>query len=262
MRFGEYVENVVQTVGDFIVPRECLVCGRILMRGEECLCIYCESDLPLTFQWTMAVNPMADKYNGLIQKHIDYYNSGRRVRYAYASALFYYRSSSGYRKIPQYVKYKGNRNIGRRYGAILGHFLSSSPHFSSVDLVIPVPLHWTRYWNRGYNQAAVIAQGVAESLGVELRTDIISRNRRTISQTRLSKDEKLLNVENAFAASQAILAEGRAVYGQKKTPLHILLVDDVFTTGATAAACHAALYNSLPKGSRISVATLGFVDND
>ena len=122
------------------------------------------------------------------------------------------------------------------------------------DLVIPVPLHWTRYRARGYNQAAVIAKTIASFLGARIDRRILRRSRRTATQTRLGTEEKALNVRGAFRLvrsghCQSVLSAAR----------HILLVDDVFTTGATLASCRLALRESFPADRRISVATLGFV---
>jgi len=126
-----------------------------------------------------------------------------------------------------------------------------------VDIVIPVPLHWTRRWRRGYNQAEVIARGIADVLGAELRTDILRRARRTRSQVRLPVEAKASNVLGAFALP--------ASYAKNLVNLrarHILLVDDTFTTGATLNACRAALRQAFPLPVRISVATLAFVSSD
>ena len=121
-------------------------------------------------------------------------------------------------------------------------------------MVIPVPLHWTRKWKRGYNQAEVIARGIAESLGVPVRTDLLKRCRRTSTQTKMGVDAKRMNVAGAFAATPelTILMEEGGIR-------HLLLVDDVFTTGSTSGACFTALRAVIPSPVRISIATLGYV---
>lgn len=245
----------LQDAGDFLIPRECLVCGRKLLDYERHLCIYCEADLPLTYYWNNPLNPMSDKLNALIQrdleKHLDSgWQPGERRKYARAAALFFYHGDAGYRKIPQSVKYGGDYRAGRYYGRLLGDFLAGSGTFSGIDTVLPVPLHWARRWSRGYNQAEIIAGGIAESLGAVLRTDVLTRRRRTATQTRLGVDDKSRNVEGAFAV--------------RGTPFrgHILIVDDVFTTGATIASCCSAVYKQFGEGALISAATLGFVSPD
>ena len=130
---------------------------------------------------------------------------------------------------------------------MLGERLSLAPWFADVDVVIPVPLHPRRKWSRGYNQAAIIARAVAEALAVPVREDILSRTRHTATQTKLDIEEKASNVKGAFAASCS------------ETFGHVLLVDDVFTTGSTLGECFQALRKVFPPEVRISVATLGFV---
>ena len=139
---------------DLVLPRVCVVCGRPLLPQERHLCLECLSDLPETHYATLPRNPMADRFNARI--HPDEYEP-----YAYAAALFHYRAESGYKKIPQALKYHRDFGTGRWAARLLGERLSSSPLYADVDLVVPVPLHWMRYWRRGYNQAAVIARMTA-----------------------------------------------------------------------------------------------------
>ncbi|HJJ68574.1 MAG TPA: phosphoribosyltransferase family protein, partial [Methanocorpusculum sp.] len=141
--------------------------------------------------------------------------------------------------------------VGLHFGMLLGDRLAESHLFSDVDAVVPVPLHWMRRWKRGYNQAEVIASGVARRLGVPMKNDILRRCRRTRTQTRLNIAEKRKNVTGAFDVSD----KARSNEELK----HLLIVDDVFTTGSTLMACFVALREVFPPSVRISVATLGFV---
>lgn len=242
----EILSRGLKAAMDLMLPRKCLVCGRKLLSREEHLCLQCLADIPYTYFWEMSHNPMADKLNGLLQEE----GADGLERYAYASALFFYHSEAQYRLIPYQIKYHGNIDAGRYFGKMLGRRLASSQIFADVDMVIPVPLHWTRKWKRGYNQAEVIAGGVADSLGCRSCFDIMKRIKRTETQTKVSIEEKDRNVSGAFAASNDIHVEGCR---------HILLIDDVFTTGSTLHACFVALRSVFPYPVRISVATLGFV---
>lgn len=236
---------------DLLLPRRCIVCGRKLHVREEHLCLYCLADMPLTRFWIMTHNPMADRFNSVIQNGLEKaWEEDMTVapeNYAYAAALFFYNSEAGYRHIPYQIKYHGNISAGRYFGHMLGVQLRKAQWSSDIDVVIPVPLHWRRRWSRGYNQAEIIASQVASALGVPMRTDLLKRLRYTDTQTRLDLAGKARNVEGAFSAS---FSEGIR---------HILLVDDVFTTGATLHACFEALRAVFPSDVRISVATLGFV---
>ncbi len=252
------------------MPRECLVCGRPLLRNEHHLCIWCLTDLPQTWFWSMPRNRMADRLNALIQRdltHPDIASSpasttssagsaaqpaqGGFEPYSYAAALFFYDVNANYRRITQALKYQGDLAAGRYFARMLGERLAGSALFADVDVVIPVPLHPLRRWRRGYNQAEVIARVVAECLGVPCETGLLVRRRRTRTQTRLSVEEKAANVRTAFALR--LPATHPAPYR------HILLIDDVFTTGATLNACRRTLRTAFPHPTRISVATLGYV---
>ena len=233
---------------DLLLPRTCVVCGGKLNIHEKYLCLHCASDLPLTRFGQMRHNPMADKFNEAVQKELN--NSWRQEAYAFASALFFYEDESGYKHIPHQIKYQGNISAGKYFGRMLGRELKLADWAEDIEMIIPVPLHWKRHWSRGYNQAEIIAQGVAVELGVPMRTDILKRVRKTNTQTKLDVSEKAANVSGAFK----VVAE---VPGLK----HILLIDDVFTTGSTLHSCFLALREVYPYPVRISVATLGFVGN-
>ena len=240
--------KALNAAADLLLPRTCIVCGRGLLTEEKHLCLFCMADLPLTRFWKQTHNIMADRFNSVIQEQLDKSDHPEKEQYAYGAALFFYNSSADYRKIPYRLKYHGARSVGRYFGKVLGRHLAGTEQFRDVDLIVPVPLHWTRKWKRGYNQAEVIASAIAEELHAETGLGVLRRVRRTRTQTKLGVEEKARNVEGAFEAT-SVQAGAR----------HILLVDDVFTTGSTLMACFVALRTVFPPDVRISVATLGFV---
>jgi len=221
---------------DLVMPRHCVVCRRPLGLRERFICLDCQSGFPFTHFWSRSHNPMADKFNALIQHDLDssapaapplptaspaptdppalassspgvpwHSDSPPCEPYAFAAALFFYNADSGYRRIPWHLKYEGGLAAGRHFARLLGARLAASPQFADVDVVIPVPLHWTRRWRRGYNQAEVIARELADVLGAELRTDILRRSRRTRSQVRLPVAAKAANVSGAFSLRPSTL---------------------------------------------------------
>lgn len=254
-------------MADLILPRVCVVCGERLLMGEKHICLHCLADLPLTRFWERAHNPMADKFNAVIQMGLEAaweqdtigaeggpVRSINHEQYAYAAALFFFSSDAPYRHILYNIKYEGRTDIGRYFGQMLGRRLAGSEAFRDVDCVMPVPLHWIRQWKRGYNQAEVIAREVASTLGAPLDCRTLVRRRRTRTQTKLDVKDKTANVSGAFKVRKS--TQGSEGQPQLK---HILLIDDLFTTGSTLHACHAALRSVFPPEVRISVATLGFV---
>lgn len=141
-------------LGDLFMPRACLACGRRLGMRERHLCLSCAADVPYTRSWLAAHNPLADRFNAVLERH----RGTEPMDYAYAAALIYYKGA--YRSIPRALKYQGDLAAGRHYGALLGRRLAAAPHFADIDLVIPVPLHWTRLRSRGYNQAEILARAL------------------------------------------------------------------------------------------------------
>ena len=265
---GNALKNMVRrglkAALDLLVPRGCLVCERSLELSEEHLCRECLEDLPQTYYWLRKFNPMADRFNALIQDKFNSQLNISHIDYAFAAALFFYRDESEYRRIPYQIKYHGNLPAGRFFGQMLGQKIASAEHFADVDAVIPVPLHWARHWKRGYNQAEVIASEVSTALGVELRPDILQRCRRTRTQTKLTIEGKTANVQGAFRVRTSISNSNgnrnkKAEASDITRLKHLLIIDDVFTTGNTALACYSALRTILPPSIRISIATLAFV---
>lgn len=256
---GKFFSYPLAAVADLLMPRECLVCGRRLLVHEHHLCIWCSDSLPLTRFWLSPRNPMADRFNALIQARLEREGT-EPIPYAHAAALFYYSSRSEYGNITRSLKYHGAVSAGRHFGRMLALHLKGCPDFRDAELFVPVPLHWSRKWKRGYNQAWTIARSVASELGKDAEPRLLTRSRRTRTQTRLDLEQKASNVAGAFSVNgermEALL---------KKGVRHIVLVDDVFTTGTTLEECHAALRAWLREEGKgryllnISILALGFV---
>lgn len=193
--------------------------------------------MPFTDYWTAEENPAL----AMLRKHIP--------NLQHASALLYFRHQSGYRAMIHSLKYGGRRDIAVALGEMFGRELHESPLYDDIDVLVPVPLHWSKRMRRGYNQAEEICVGLARSMGVPYDFRSLKRIRRTRTQAlHRSADARRRNVEGAFRLRTPERLRGR----------HILLVDDVLTTGATITACAEAIFRTLPD-ARISVATLAAV---
>lgn len=237
--------RLLVSLADLFFPRNCPVCGKPLLFYEKDICMDCLADVPFTYFWYDTHNPMADRFNETLNKKL---LPGEYENYAHCISLLFYNETTPYRAIPLRLKYYYDQPLGRRFARILGERISECPAFSDIDLIIPVPLHWSRRWKRGYNQSEIIAKEISATIHAPVRTDILYRRRRTKTQTLLSVREKEANVADAFSVRK------RAT-GYK----HILLVDDTFTTGATLSSCNRALRTIFLPSTRISVATLAFV---
>ena len=267
--------EVFRAVRDLLIPARCVCCGGRLLRSERHLCLSCLADLPYTYFWTTPHNKMADAFNSLIQRALS--DDAPYQPYSRATALFYYQGA--YESLTKAVKYGGDARLGVWLGRQLGARLaeagfaggrgsgpnggeaagSPDPAVASealppVTAVVPVPLHWRRRWKRGYNQAELIARGAAAALGVPLRTDLLRKARSTGSQTALSQEERLANVARAFRANRRALAR---LATSAPSACHLLLIDDVFTTGATLFSVRQALMAADPN-LVISIATLAY----
>lgn len=248
-------KTTLLALSDMALPRVCVVCGRRLLLTEHVLCLCCESDLPLTRYSSLVHNPMAQQYNSRIMEHITRYEP-----FQYAVSLFHYREGTAYAALTPALKYGRNFAAGRRLARMLAEQLAQSPCFDSVDAIVPVPLHWRRRLSRGYNQADIIGREVQrvlhEKRGVRpaLLRHLLLRVHHTRSQATIkSADGKAVNLSHAFAVSRRRKAKYPAAS-------HILLIDDVFTTGSTASACHDAMRKAYGPSVRISVATLASVE--
>ncbi len=216
-----------------IYPNSCEACGVQLVAGEHVLCTTCKYKLPRTRYWLQKGNPVEQVFWG-------------RVQVENACSLFFMGKGSKYRKLLHKLKYKNRPQVGVELGSLLGAELQQSPLYEDIDVVVSIPLHAKRLRARGYNQSEKIAKGIAQSFGKPMLANVVYRQRHNETQTRKSREERMKNVEDVFA-----------VYPDKVTELdgkHILLVDDVLTTGATLEACITATLRAV--NCKISVATL------
>lgn len=223
---------MLQALLHLFYPHACEGCGQELSRTEKILCIRCELQLPLTGFHNIAENPAERMFWG-------------RVPMQRVTAGYFFYHQGILQRLVHAFKYKKRSDIAVFLGRRLGFQLKENDWWKDVTALAPVPLHPMKQRHRGYNQAALLAEGMAEVLGCRVWPDALARNAFTETQTRKSRIDRWTNVENIFAWKNGAL----------KNSAHVLLVDDVMTTGATLEACaHAVLRAG--EGVRVSACAL------
>lgn len=163
-----------------------------------------------------------------------------------AAAMFWFVGGTDWQRVIHNFKYHGRWFFAQKMGEWLGEELRDSGNFDDIDLIIPIPLHYRRRLKRGYNQSEQLAIGVGRKLGVKCDFRAVRRKIYNESQTLKSRKERWDNVEEIFEVRRAQKLRGR----------HILLIDDVMTTGATMSSCAESIYRACDGDVRISIATL------
>lgn len=223
--------KALSVLADLLFPRRCAVCGRRLAAGEKAVCGACTFGLPYTGFRGAPANPVERIFWGK-------FPVGR------ASAYMFYRRGTRSRNVIFWLKYCGHSAIGVEMGRRMAADLSGTGFFDGVDALAPVPLARRRIRRRGYNQSLMLARGISAVTGIRIDGRLLRRTADNPTQTRLSRSERMDNVQGIFRAAAAPRIRGR----------HILLVDDVITTGATLTACADEL--AAAGAERISVLAL------
>ncbi|MBO4316304.1 MAG: ComF family protein [Prevotella sp.] len=220
---------------DLVAPRTCVVCGNRLSIEEEILCATCNFRLPRTeYSYDAYDNEMAKVFWG-------------RIPVERCAPFMYYQAQSASANLIYQLKYNNRPDIGEYLGKMMAEEFKKDYFFEDIDLIIPIPLEWKRQRQRGYNQSLMVARGVSDATGLPIDTDIIIRKVYESSQTEKNRWMRNDNVEGVFQLLQPEKAQGK----------HILLIDDVVTTGATVCSCGQELAKA--GDVKISVLSIGFV---
>ena len=225
--------GVTGILHDFIglfYPNLCIGCEKSLRRNEKHLCLHCLMQLPLTNYHLTKDNIIEKRFYG-------------KAEIQYASTFLYFEKEIITQKLLHGIKYRGRKELGEQLGALFGSQLINS-HFNEIDMIVPVPLHPNKFRIRGYNQSEWIAKGMAKTMKKPLAGNVLKRIIENPTQTKKGVYERWENTNGIFESENMSLIENK----------HLLLVDDVLTTGSTLEACIIPLKEI--QGIKISIAAL------
>ena len=203
---------VLNSLLDLVFPRLCVCCGGVLMEGEESICLTCLYTLPRSLEKDYTNNKVMDVFLG-------------RIKLQKAFSWCHFEKETKVQNILHHIKYKDKDNFARQIGEIMANEMQE--FFKDIDVIVPVPLHPKKEKIRGYNQSEEIAKGVQRVVGLPIFSQLLERTRFSDTQTHKNKEDRWKNTQGLFTLAPNDGFEGK----------HILLIDDVLTTGSTAIAC-------------------------
>lgn len=229
----EPLKELASGISHMIYPRLCEGCSKPLLEEEQVLCLNCSIyNLPRTAYHHIEENETFMRFAG-------------RVKIEKATSLAYFTNEGLLQHLLHGLKYDGKKEIGTYLGTQLGYDLRQVNWQQGIDYIVPVPLHPKKEAKRGFNQAKILAEGMGDVLNIPVLDNILVRSRFTETQTQKTREERLENMQGAFAINNP----------EKIRDKHMLLIDDVLTTGATLEACALALQQV--SGVKVSIASVG-----
>lgn len=215
---AEFLKEWVHPLLSVIYPDICAICGRSLVRGEQLLCTHCNHAMP-------RLNLFSNDFNEI---HKRLYSTNSHIDRA--GALFAYHREDEYARVIQTMKYRNRPDIGEKLGVMLAQEAEKEGFFNGVDLLIPVPMHWWKESVRGYNQSKEIAAGISKITGLPVGNNLKAA-RKHGTQTHRSAKMRWENTKGIYSVRKPEQLEGK----------HVMIVDDVITTGSTLLHCSEAL---------------------
>ncbi len=216
-------------------PKICLCCSEQLLKNEKTICLKCRFELPTT-------NFTEEKDNKVEQTFFG------RIPLEFATALLFYKTKGISQQLIYQLKYYRHQEVGVFLGDWLGHELKNSKRFVSVDYIVPVPLHAKRLKTRGYNQLTTFGLSLSKIIGATYIKGVLIRKTVTETQTLKQRFDRWKNVQEIFHLTDVKFFENK----------HVLLIDDVITTGATLEACALQLLKA--KNVKVSIATMAYTE--
>ena len=225
------MNKLLNSLSNLLFPNLCVCCDAYLTFQEEAICDLCYHRLPKFENYLNAENSVSKKFWG-------------RLKLEYASSYLQFSSNNDVRNILHEIKYKENHNLGIEMGKVLGRAMIKIPQLTNADVIIQIPLHPKREIERGYNQSNLIALGMSQVMGQIVSADSVIRKKYNSTQTNKKRYERFINSSEIF----------KVVTPQVLKNKHVILIDDVITTGATIEACGNALLEV--EGLKLSVVSL------
>ncbi len=227
------LKNIVNSTLHLFYPHVCTGCGSDLLKEDDLLCLKCIHNLPHTNFAALANNQIEKDFWG-------------RIQLTAAYSQFYFSKEFLIQHLIHQLKYNGDTKIGFYLGEVMGKTLLNSNRFSSIDAIIPLPLYADKEHKRGYNQATIICNGISSVMNIPVLNGAVIRQHATETQTHKHRNERWENVKSSFKVAKENELTGK----------HLLLVDDVVTTGATLEACGNVILETA--NVELSIATLAY----
>jgi ComF family protein len=204
----------IEALISLFYPDICYICDNPVVEGEKHICLYCLCKLPQTGYHLHLSNPAEERFRG-------------RFAYQRISSYLHFEKGGYTQKVVHQIKYKNSEDFGIWCGQLMAEDMQASGFFAGIDLIIPVPLHKKRMKKRGYNQAEALAKGLSKRCGIPVNKDSLLKIKANVTQTKKGRYERWLNSTDTFIVAYPEMLSGK----------HVLLIDDVLTTGSTLEAC-------------------------
>ena len=227
--------KIVKHLFNLFYPSTCICCEQILLDQEKIICIECRLDLPFIDNGDVTNNLLAQTLEG-------------RVLIEKGASFLYYHPVGKVKKLIHQLKYKNNESVGEFLGDWFGLKLLETAKFNDIDYIIPVPLHKKKLRQRGYNQLTKFGERLSTILDIEYLEDVLIRSSASKTQTFKNRVERFKNLMTNFSIVDTELIKNK----------HVLLIDDVVTTGATLEACCKQLLKA--KNIKISIVTIALTE--
>ena len=232
----KFFDQIHKNLLNVVFPAFCNGCSKLLLKNEKIICTTCMHHLPLTHHNNLKEHEMHRAFYGI-------------VPFEFGASLLYFRKKGIAQQLMHNLKYKNQQEIGTFLGDIFSKNVLDLAVFNAIDVIIPVPLHKKRLHERGYNQVTTFCDALEKNLAIPIIDSVLVKSINLKSQIQKSKENRLKTNKNVFSIENADKIEGK----------HILLVDDIFTTGATIEACAKEILKI--KNTRISIVTMAYTQS-